>query len=58
MTSIVITLPEIKSVTISPNPVSAGGSFAVTAEVGETEKELWPEAVICAGDIYAGEQWD
>ncbi len=50
----VITLPEVKGVTLAPNPCAVGQSYTVAVTVAEITKVLSPE-IIYSGEIYSNE---
>ena len=52
---IVIQLPYITGVTITPNPVVAGARILISVEVTLKDVTLYPE-VRYTGERYAGEQ--
>jgi hypothetical protein len=54
METYVITLPEVKSVAVAPNPVAALASVTITAVVEEVTKILEP-SLFYAGELQAGE---
>ena len=49
-----IQVPEIKSVSILPNPVNVAGKFVLSVKVTEKTKVLEP-VYFYANEIYSGE---
>lgn len=51
----VITVPEIQSASITPNPVNANSPYVLSVKVVEIEKVLEPTIRYC-GTFYCGEE--
>lgn len=49
-----IQVPEIKSVSISPNPVNVAGKFVLSVKVTEKTKVIEP-VYFYVNEIYSGE---
>lgn len=52
----IIQLPKIAAVSLSPNPVLAGKSFLISVKVDLVDVTLYPE-VNYLGERFLGERW-